>query len=170
MPRILIADDNESLRTALRKALSTREGWTICGEAGDGVSAVNLTEQLKPDLVILDFLMPLRNGLAAAAEIRKTLPELPIILYTMHMSGQLEREAHKVGVRRVVSKTETFQTFVESLEEFIGNHSHPVGPLGIEVGEGELKAAAVAVSSTEEIAAKVACDPLAQNPGEPPIS
>jgi DNA-binding NarL/FixJ family response regulator len=166
MARILIADDNESLRTALRKALSSREGWFICGEAGDGVSAVNLTDQLKPDLVILDFLMPLRNGLAAAAEIRKIQPEVPIILYTMHMSGQLEREAQKVGVRKVVSKTETFQTFVESLEEYIGPLSHPIGPLGLEVSDGDLKSA----SSAEDLATKIVSDSFSQKPGEPPLS
>jgi DNA-binding NarL/FixJ family response regulator len=165
MARILIADDNESLRTALRKALSAREGWTICGEAGDGVSAVNLAEQLKPDLVILDFLMPLRNGLATAAEIRKTLPDLPIILYTMHMSAQLEREARRMGVRKVVSKTERFQTFVESLEEFIGRPSDSIGPLGIEIASAEVKAAPPA----EELVAKVTADPLAKKPGEPPL-
>lgn len=131
MPRILIADDNESLRNALKDVLSTRADWTICGEATNGRSAVSMAMELKPDVIVLDFLMPLMNGIAAAAEILKDTPEVPIILYTMHMSGQLEREAKKAGVRKVVAKTEPFDIFVASLEEFLGGASAPLGPLSI---------------------------------------
>lgn len=135
MPKILLADDNESLRNALKDVLSGHQGWTICGEATNGQSAVQMSLDLKPDLVVLDFLMPLMNGLAAAAEIAKALPSVPIVLYTMHMSTQLEREAKKVGVSKVVSKTEPFESFVGGLEELLARSENAVGPLGI---NGEL--------------------------------
>jgi DNA-binding NarL/FixJ family response regulator len=131
MPKILIADDNESLRKALRDSLSSQEGWTVCGEATNGRSAVVMAVELKPDVIILDFLMPLLNGIAAAAEISAIMPDVPIVLYTMHMSAQLEREAKKVGIRKVVAKTEPFQTFVAGLEEFLPRGDAPVGPLGL---------------------------------------
>ena len=131
MQRILIADDNESLRKALRDILSVRDGWSICGEATNGRSAVSLALELKPDLIILDFLMPLMNGLAAAAEISKSLPGTPIVLYTMHKSSQLDREAKKVGISRVVSKTERFDTFIASLDELLAPDEAPIGPLGL---------------------------------------
>ena len=131
MPKILIADDNQSLRNALKDVLSGRQGWTICAEATNGQSAVQMCLELKPDLVILDFLMPLMNGLAAAAEISRALPSVPIILYTMHMSTQLEREAKRVGVAKVVSKTEPFEVFVSGLEELLTGSQNAVGPLGI---------------------------------------
>jgi DNA-binding NarL/FixJ family response regulator len=131
MPRILIADDNESLRTALKDVLFTQEGWSICGEATNGASTVSMAAELKPDLIVLDFLMPLMNGLAAAAAIMKLAPDIPIVLYTMHMSGQLEREAKKVGIRRVVSKTEPFDAFVAVLKEMLGSPAGPLGPLAI---------------------------------------
>jgi DNA-binding NarL/FixJ family response regulator len=133
MPRILIADDNESLRTALKDILFTQQGWSICGEATNGASIVSMAAELKPDLIIMDFLMPLMNGLAAAAAIIKATPEVPIVLYTMHMSGQLEREAKKVGIRRVVSKTEPFDAFVAVLKEMLGSPARPLGPLGVTV-------------------------------------
>jgi DNA-binding NarL/FixJ family response regulator len=131
MPKILIADDNELLRNALRDILSTREGWSICAEATNGRSAVSLAIELKPDLIILDFLMPLMNGLAAAAEISKSLPNTPIVLYTMHKSSQLDREAKKVGIMKVVSKTERFDTFLAGLNELLHHGEPPVGPLGL---------------------------------------
>jgi DNA-binding NarL/FixJ family response regulator len=131
MPKILIADDNESLRTALREVLSKQQGWSVCGEATNGRSAVSMALELKPDIIILDFLMPLMNGLAAAAEISKQAPELPIVLYTMHMSTQLEREAKRVGIRKTISKTDRFDDFISNLVEILGAGDSPLGPLGL---------------------------------------
>jgi DNA-binding NarL/FixJ family response regulator len=131
MPKILIADDNESLRHALRDVLSRHEGWTVCAEATNGRSAVTLAAETKPDLIILDFLMPLLNGLAAAGEILAATPSVPVVLYTMHMSGQLDREAKRVGVTRVISKTEPFADFVASIEAILSGLAPPIGPLGV---------------------------------------
>lgn len=131
MLKILIADDNESLRIALREVLSRQQGWTVCGEATNGRSAVSMALELKPDVIILDFLMPLMNGLAAAAEISKQSPQLPIVLYTMHMSTQLEREAKRLGIKKVISKTDRFDDFISSLVEILSAGNPPLGPLGL---------------------------------------
>jgi DNA-binding NarL/FixJ family response regulator len=131
MPRILIADDNESVRNALRDVLSQQNGWSVCGEAMNGRSAVSLALEMKPDLVILDFLMPLMNGLAAAAEISREMPDVPIVLYTMHKSEQLEREAKKVGIKKVISKVGPFDDFVADLSHLLSDGEAPVGPLGL---------------------------------------
>jgi|HubBroStandDraft_6_1064221.scaffolds.fasta_scaffold942007_2 DNA-binding NarL/FixJ family response regulator len=131
MPKILLADDSESLRAALKDVLSQQQGWTIVGEATNGRSAVSLSIELKPDLIILDFLMPLMNGIAAACEILRAVPGIPIVLYTMHMSTQLEREAKKVGITKVVSKTERFDAFIEGLNEVLVKKEAPIGPLGL---------------------------------------
>jgi DNA-binding NarL/FixJ family response regulator len=131
MPRILIADDNEALLSALKGTLSSHPGWTICGEATNGRSAVVMALDLKPDLIVLDFLMPLLNGLAAATEILKSMPGVPIVLYTMHMSGQLEREAERVGIRKVVSKTEPFQDLIGGLENLLSDNQPKIGPLAL---------------------------------------
>lgn len=153
MPKILIADDNESLRLALREVLSKQQGWTVCGEATNGRSAVSLALELKPDIVILDFLMPLMNGLAAATEIAKQAPELPIVLYTMHMSTQLEREAKRVGVKKVVSKTDRFDDFISVLSEVLGGAS-PVGPLGLSDNYAESEALGDLAANPDSQAAK----------------
>ena len=90
--RILLADDHEIVRHGLRRLLETQPGWTICGEAGSGLEAVEKTRQLKPDIVILDHSMPELSGAEAARQILKVLPQTEIVILTMHDSEQLLRE------------------------------------------------------------------------------
>ncbi|MGH9575325.1 MAG: response regulator transcription factor [Candidatus Acidiferrales bacterium] len=131
MRKILIVDDNESVRNALRDVLSRQNGWAVCGEATNGRSAVSLAVELKPDLIVLDFLMPLMNGLAAAAEISRTLPDVPIVLYTMHNSEQLDREAKRIGIKKVISKVGPFDSFVSELDALLHADETAIGPLGL---------------------------------------
>lgn len=75
--RILIADDSLLTRTTLKELLQAH-GWDVCGEAADGVEAVRMALELKPDTVILDLAMPSMDGLTAAREISGALPTVPI--------------------------------------------------------------------------------------------
>lgn len=102
--RILIADDNPAVRTALRQLLESLDHPQII-EAKDGKEAVALALEQRPDAVILDLAMPVMDGLTSATEISKLLPDLPIVMCTMHWSRQLELEVQKHGVRKIVSKS-----------------------------------------------------------------
>jgi two-component system chemotaxis response regulator CheY len=82
MARILIADDSAPSRMALRSLLRGN-GWEVCGEAGDGLSAVEKAAILKPDLVILDYRMPNLDGLQAGQAIHIADPTLPLLLFTL---------------------------------------------------------------------------------------
>jgi DNA-binding NarL/FixJ family response regulator len=105
--QILIADDNALVRAAMRQVLEAAEqGWEIV-EAADGKEAVAQAERLKPNLVILDLVMPVMDGLAASREIAKLLPGVPILMHTLHSTPQLELEAGKFGIRRVVPKSDS---------------------------------------------------------------
>jgi DNA-binding NarL/FixJ family response regulator len=116
--RILVADDNQTLRHALRGMLSKREDWIVCGEAANGLQAVQLAAKLKPDAVLLDFKMPVMNGLEAAKEIIKYDPSMPIAMYTLvDQSVRFESEAQRIGVRKIISKADMFQSLVSSLDE-----------------------------------------------------
>src|SRR5512146_1838845 len=75
--RILIVDDSPSVRIALRKFLEQNSNWQVCGEAEDGQEAVDRVRQLKPDLVVMDFLMPVQDGLHASEQIKSLFPEIP---------------------------------------------------------------------------------------------
>src|ERR1700730_1821877 len=107
MPRrVLIADDSPLTRQTLRELLQTH-GWEICGEAENGVDAVRITAELRPDAVILDLAMPSMDGLTAARNISESLPAIPIVMHTLHSLPQLELEAKKNGVRCIVPKSES---------------------------------------------------------------
>lgn len=102
--RILIVDDNPTVREQLKAILNTRQNWQVCGEAVNGREAVDRVHELHPDLVIIDFSMPVMNGLTAAQVIHHDEPELPLILFSIFVSSQLIKEAQRVGFSGVVAK------------------------------------------------------------------
>lgn len=104
--RILIADDNPAVRTALRHLLESAGDWDVT-EVENGRDALAKAQELKPDVVILDLVMPVMDGLAAARELSKVLPGVPLLMHTLHWSPQVELEGQKVGVRKVVPKTDS---------------------------------------------------------------
>ena len=119
--RVLIADDNPAVRTALRRLLEGLDHLQII-EAKDGKEAIDLALQHRPDAVVLDLAMPAIDGLTSAGEISKLLPDLPILMCTMHWSRQLELEGQKHGVRAVVPKSNA-NLLVSLLRQFL-----PAGP------------------------------------------
>src|SRR5258708_39744349 len=80
---ILIVDDSRTVRKVMRNFLEKQKKWTIAGEAGDGAEAIKKAIEVKPDLILLDFLMPTMNGIEAASVLRKMMPHVRIILFTM---------------------------------------------------------------------------------------
>jgi DNA-binding NarL/FixJ family response regulator len=106
--RFLIVDDSELVRRSLRAVLQANPEWEICGEAPDGMTAVEMFKDLQPNIVILDFQMPRMNGIDAARRMFEIAPDVPIVLFTQHASADLEKHAREVGIRSVVSKTNAF--------------------------------------------------------------
>jgi DNA-binding NarL/FixJ family response regulator len=104
-PLILIADDSALLRTALRGLFNGLGDYEII-EAKTGVEAVDKAEQSRPDLIILDFAMPAMDGLSATRLLQKRLPEIPILMFTMHYTEQLWVAAKSAGARKLISKSE----------------------------------------------------------------
>ncbi len=119
MARILIADDSEVMRNQLRLALTSRANLTVCGEAVNGVSAILKAHELKPDLVIMDLVMPMLDGLRASAEIAKTAPTIPIVIYSLHLVPELEVEAKKYGVWELVSKSADQNLLTDTVERLL---------------------------------------------------
>ncbi len=73
--QILIVDDHEVVRRGIRSLLSSRPGWKICGEAVDGLDAIEKAKALRPSVILMDISMPRMNGIEAARIIRNELPE-----------------------------------------------------------------------------------------------
>lgn len=109
--RILIADDSPTIRRLLRFFIEHNTDWLVCGEAENGEIAVQKAAQLRPHAVILDLSMPVMNGLEAAREIARIAPDVQMVMFTMHASEQLRRDAEAAGIKAVISKSDT-----------IGNH------------------------------------------------
>ena len=120
---ILIADDKPQIRRIIRGMLEAHAGWEVCAEAEDGMQAVARAKQCKPDVIVLDLAMPEMNGFEAAREISSALPGTPILFNTLYASPQVEREAEKIGVVGVVSKSEQYR-LIPAIEEAYAVKQH----------------------------------------------
>jgi DNA-binding NarL/FixJ family response regulator len=118
MTRILIVDDSSPARGGLRRLVEENKGWEVCGEAIDGRDAINRVRETAPDVILLDFQMPVMNGLQAAREIVKLRPGVQILLCTLHISRTLVREAQSAGIRGTVAKGESDQ-IVQGIEALL---------------------------------------------------
>jgi DNA-binding NarL/FixJ family response regulator len=115
--RLLIADDHEIVREGIKTLLRrSRPDWEICGEAGNGVEAVEACKALKPDIVILDITMPQMSGLEAAAKIAKSGLACRVLLFTMHESQMLGVEARQVGAQGFVYKSRAARDLVRAVD------------------------------------------------------
>ena len=106
MIRILVVDDNPSVRRYLRGVLEQQGDWRVCDEARNGKEAVERFQQIRPDVILLDFQMPEMNGLDAARIISQLSPATPILMVTLYLSKQLSDEARQVGIRGTCAKTD----------------------------------------------------------------
>src|SRR5690242_17911618 len=104
--RILIADDHELVRQGLRTLLASQPAWEVCGEAADGVEAIEKAAQLQPDIVLLDVSMPRMSGLEAATAIRRESPCSEIVIVSQHDPAELLPSALQAGACGYVSKSD----------------------------------------------------------------
>ena len=116
--RILIADDHDLIRHLIKREFEDHADW-VCIEAENGEQAVAKATELKPEIIILDLVMPVMNGLTAAREIVKLLPAVPIVLHTIHFCEQIKWEAKKIGVREVLPKAD-LASLVSVVEALLG--------------------------------------------------
>jgi DNA-binding NarL/FixJ family response regulator len=101
---IFVVDDNADYRKALRTFFESKSDWTVCGEATNGAEAVEQAQTLYPDLIVMDFAMPVMNGLEAASQLKYLHPGVPILLLTAFGDRFLADLAYKAGVGAVISK------------------------------------------------------------------
>jgi len=105
--RILIVDDSSTIRRLLRFFIEHNTDWLVCGEAENGQIAVEQVARLQPHAVILDLSMPVMNGLDAAREITRIAPDVQMVMFTMHATPQLIRDAEAAGIKAVISKSDS---------------------------------------------------------------
>ena len=104
MPRVLIADDHAIVRTGLRTLLTADATIELVGEATGGYEALDLADQTRPDILLLDLSMPDLDGISVTREIRHRLPEARVLILTVHEEQALLREAIRAGASGYVLK------------------------------------------------------------------
>jgi DNA-binding NarL/FixJ family response regulator len=105
--RVLIVDDSDLMRRTVRSCIEQDTDWHVCGEADNGKVAVDKVQELNPDLVILDFEMPVMNGLDAARRIASSAPNTAMVMLTISNCQQLRKDAQAAGIKDVLSKFES---------------------------------------------------------------
>src|ERR1700731_4140740 len=116
---ILIVDDLEQMRKLIRADLEEENVFRVCGEAIDGVDAIDKAQNLKPDLIILDASMPRMNGIEAAPKLKKLLPQTAIILFTFHENMMRGLDAREIGVDAVVQKDRALFPLMENVKQLV---------------------------------------------------
>jgi len=116
---VLIVDDNTLVRSSPRRLFESCPEFEVSGEAENGQDAIDKAERLKPDLIILDLAMPVMNGLEAAPELRKMLPDARLILFTVHYGPQVQHLAQAAGIHAVVSKSEAASTLIKQAQALL---------------------------------------------------
>lgn len=118
--RILIADDGSEVRQVVRAIIEARTDYVVCGEAATGVEAIEKAQELKPDLVLLDIAMPMLNGVEVASVLAGSMPQLPIVLYTMYSELLGLSLASAVHAKAVISKADGMNKLLECVQGLLG--------------------------------------------------
>jgi len=121
--RVFIVDDNELARHLVKNVVQS-QGLEVCAEAKNGQEAVEMVQNMQPDLIILDFMMPVKDGLQAAREILKVQPSVPIVLNTLYFTEQLRSVAEDIGVKQVISKS-NYQSLRDALSTLLQAEGSP---------------------------------------------
>ena len=129
MKRVLIVDDNAYIRDLLHTFLKDAPEIEICGEAINGVEAIEKAKQLKADVVLLDLAMPNMNGVEAASILKKTIPGVSVIMFTMYSEDIPKSAISSMGVDIVLSKTDGIAHLVDSINTIFAARASGHPPL-----------------------------------------
>ena len=117
--RILLVEDEASVRNAVRTFLEHQSRLEVCGEAANGLEAVEKAANLRPDLILLDLSMPIMNGVEVASLIRNRMPNTPVVVYTMFEDVLGKPLAASLGIAAIVSKSDGLSKLVARIEALL---------------------------------------------------
>jgi DNA-binding NarL/FixJ family response regulator len=117
---ILLVDDSDFERFTIRAAVEGLTNFRVCGEAANGVEAIEMATELKPDLVVMDLAMPLMNGLEAARVLKNAMPGVPIVLLTLYADEVHGSGSSAFGIATVLSKVDGLAPLLECLDKLLG--------------------------------------------------
>ena len=115
--RVMVVDDHEIMRDGLREILGRSGNFEVVGQAGDGVSAINIALKLKPDVIVMDVMMPLKNGIDACREITEMLPDTKVLILTASAEEDAVMEAVAAGATGFLQKYSGKEKLLDTVRE-----------------------------------------------------
>jgi DNA-binding NarL/FixJ family response regulator len=125
---MLVADDNPRLRALIRRISAQQPDLRIVGEAGDGAEAIQLAHELRPDIMLMDIVMPRVNGLEAMRQIKAERPETKVIIMTVHTEDAYRRAAEDSGADAFLLKRTLMTTLLPTIRRMRSRMSPPHTP------------------------------------------
>ena len=115
--RVMVVDDHEIMRDGLREILERSGNFEVVGQAGDGVSAINIALKLKPDVIVMDVMIPLKNGIDACREITEMLPDTKVLILTASAEEDAAMEAVAAGATGFLQKYSGKEKLLDTVRE-----------------------------------------------------
>lgn len=112
----MVVDDHILIRRGICAIIQSVEGWEVCAEAANGVEAIAMAEEARPDIIVMDISMPTVGGIDATTQICKRLPSVEVLVLTMHDSDHLVSQALRAGARGYLLKTESDEKLIDAIE------------------------------------------------------
>jgi len=119
LTRVLAIDDSPEFLSSLQSFFETTPDFYLVGTARSGPEALTLAQELRPDLVLMDLQMPGMNGLEATSKIRRSFPEITVVIVTAHEMPGLRQVCHENGACDFVKKSRLYQDLPDVLAEFL---------------------------------------------------
>ncbi len=122
---ILIVDDHAGVRNSIRSIMDSRKEWKVCGEACNGLEAIEKATALKPDLILMDLSMPQLGGLEATRIIRREVPTTQILVISQNEATLSSRQAIEAGAWGYLSKTTLGTDLIPAIDRFSKEELYP---------------------------------------------
>jgi two-component system, NarL family, response regulator NreC len=127
--RVILADDHHIVRQGFKSLLENQEGFSVIAEAGDGLQAVRITASLKPDVLVVDVMMPGLNGLEVTRQVSKLSPNTKVIILSMYMDEPYVIEALQNGACGYVLKEADVSDLIQAIREVTAGRHYLSSPL-----------------------------------------